>query len=91
MLSDWALVQRITVGQCEQHEDDVKKRQWSPQPRQPNYLRRFLSLSQAELVFPRTSPSVVANRHSFAAKMLFTTKPTNKGKLGASAIQRTKI
>ena len=27
MLSDWARVQRSTVGQCEQHEDDVKKYQ----------------------------------------------------------------
>ena len=27
MLSNWAHVERSTVGQCEQHEDDVKKHQ----------------------------------------------------------------
>ena len=36
-------VQRSTVEQCEQNEDDIKKHQYSPHPRLPNFLRRVLS------------------------------------------------
>ena len=38
LLSDWLYVQTCTMGQCEQHEDDVKSHQQSPKLCLPKLL-----------------------------------------------------
>ena len=40
VLPDWPRVERRTVGRCGQHEHDIKKHQYSPQPRLSKSLCR---------------------------------------------------
>ena len=69
-------LQRSTVRRCEQLEDDIKKHQYSPQPRQTNFLRMVLRWCQAQPCFQELLSSV---------------KPANNGELGANAVQHVKI
>ena len=48
VLSDWARVQKSTVGQCEKHKGDTKKHQESTQSRLPKCLCRVLSWCQSQ-------------------------------------------
>ena len=50
-----------------------------------------LSWCQAQLYYQEHLFPVLADQHSYTANRLFTAKPANKGKLGASAIQSAKI
>ena len=89
MLADSARVQTSAVGQCEQHENFVKKHQWFTQRRLLNLGLGSWSGAKHRHIPNNAPPYSLTGTLTLLIDC--TVKLVNKGKLGTIAIQHAKI